>query len=313
MRIAALWSRTAAAGCLLLTAPELLAQTPMRLIVADASSSGTYKAMNAEIVDVCADESFQIVELPGATGGATNNLAALKDNKASAAYLHSDVIYAMAQADPSYRQLKTLVALYPEDIHVLVLRNSRTKHFLKTVEFNTLADLAGYKVGAAGGGVITGKILTGQGEAHFDVVEFTSGKEIIPALDAGTVQAAIFVGGAPLPNLTTLSADHYKLIPIGETIAARVSGIYRPTIIDYPNLNSGPIRTMAPTAIILTRKYTLPKLIAPQARFRRCFYQRLDELKETPGRHPKWQMVDPKDRGPWEWYELPSGRTGESR
>ncbi|HEX4600639.1 MAG TPA: TAXI family TRAP transporter solute-binding subunit [Gemmatimonadales bacterium] len=291
-------------------APPASGQTRDTLIFAYASGSGTYAAMTKEVRDVCKDE-ITIVEGTSPTiGGATTNLEALMNNKVSAALMHSDVVYARAQADPAVRKLQTLVALYPEDIHVLVLRNSRTKHFLKRIEFTTLSDLAGYKVGAAGGGVITARILTGQGEGHFDVVELASGKEVLPALDAGDIQAAIFVGGAPLPNLEKLTADQYKLIPIGETISSHLTGVYRPTIINYTNLNSGDIKTMAPTAIVLTRKYTIPKLVRPQATFRNCFYSHLDELQQTPGKHPKWQLVlppsDPNYRGPWEWYEIPT-------
>jgi TRAP-type uncharacterized transport system substrate-binding protein len=278
--------------------------------VADASSSGTYKAMMSEIMDVCSDNALQIVELPGQTGGATDNLQALVNNRVQAALLHSDVIFASAMADPSLKQLKTLVALYPEEIHVLALRHSRTKRrVVQTVEFTTLADLAGYKVGAAGGGVLTARILSGQGEGHFDVVPFLSGKDVLPALDAGEIQAAIFVGGSPLPNLVPLSGDQYKLLPIPEAITNHLAGVtvYRPAIINYPNLNSGSIKTLAPQATILTRRYTLPKLVEPQARFRSCFYAHLEELQQTPGKHPKWQLVDPKDHGGWEWYELPTG------
>lgn len=275
--------------------------------------------MLGEIIDVCADENFVIAEPPNQSGGATENLDALVNNRASAAFLHSDVIYAAAQADPSYRQLKTLVALYPEEIHVLALRTSNIKSGgtlgfgSHAVQFNTLADLTNYKVGAAGGGVITAKILTGQGEGHFSVVPFDNGKEVIAALNSGQIQAAVFVGGSPLPNLTSLSGDTYKLLPIPESMASKLSGIYKPAVINYANLKSGAVHTMAPEAIILTRHYTIAKMIMPQEKFRSCFYKHLDELKETPGKHPKWQMVDASNHGTWEWLELPSITTPTSK
>lgn len=280
------------------------------LLIADSSSSGTYKAMLAEVRDVCGTDDFTIDELPQ-QGGAPENLEALKNNRASAAFLHSDVIYAAAQADPSYKELKTLVALYPEEIHVLALRNSITKQlsmgaFKPYQQFNSLGDLAGFNVGAAGGGVITARVLTGQGEGHFNVIPYNTGKEVIDALGKGEISAAIFVGGSPLPNLTGLSADQYKLLPIGETIASRVSGVYRPATINYTNLRSGVVKTLAPQALLVTRKYTRPQMIEPQAHLRECFMQHLDDLKETPGKHPKWQLVDPQDHGVWDWYELPT-------
>lgn len=101
------------------------AQATLR--IADDSSSGTYKKMLGEIIAVCSDDSFNIAEAAGVTGGAIGNLEALYNNKADAAFMHSDVFFANAQADPSYNKFKTLVALYPEPIHVLALRTSKTK------------------------------------------------------------------------------------------------------------------------------------------------------------------------------------------
>lgn len=291
-----------------------LVQLQQNMLVAAASSSGTYAAMLSEIKDVCLDENLNITTTDTKQGGATDNLAALKENRVQAAFLHSDVIYAAAQSDPDYRLLKTLVALYPEEIHVVALRNSITKKpgiggFVSGyVQFNTLSDLAGYTVGASGGSYVTAQILKGQGEGKFLTVEFPNGGAVLNALKANQIQAAIFVGGSPLPNIVPLKAEEYKLLPIGESIAARVTGVYRPATINYRNLNSGSIKTLAASALILTRKYTIHKMIAPQAAFRQCFYDKLDELKETPGKHPKWQQVDPKDHGVWEWYELPEVR-----
>jgi TRAP-type uncharacterized transport system substrate-binding protein len=279
-----------------------------KLLVADASSSGTYAAMVGEIKKFCSGDALTIEEIK-VSGGATDNLAALVNNRASLAFLHSDVIFAMSQSDAKYRQLKTLVALYPEEIHILALKNSGIKVGQRLgfggseVVFKDLASLNGYKVGAAGGGVYTARILTGQGEGHFDVVPFDSGKELIPALDGGQIQAVIFVGGAPLANVEALDFNRYKLLPITEPMATKVQAIYRPATLSYKN--SGIIRTLAPDAIALTRKYTTPRMVAPQRAFRTCFYEHLDDLRETPGMHPKWQQVDASNHGTWEWYEIP--------
>lgn len=281
-----------------------------KLLIADASSSGTYAKMVSELKNFCSNDSLVIEEIK-ISGGATDNLNALINNKASAALLHSDVIYAMAQSDPKYQQLKTLIALYPEEIHVVALRNSNLK--IKTmlgfggttIEFNDLMSLKGFKVGAAGGGVYTSRILTGQGEVHFDVVQFDTGKELLPALDNGQVQAVVFVGGAPLANIEALDGRKYKLLSIPESVTSKLSTVYHTTTINYPNLKSGAVRTMAPDAIILTRKYSRPQMIAPQRKFRDCFYEHLGDLQETPGLHPKWQVVDQNNHGTWAWYEIP--------
>lgn len=282
-----------------------------KILVADASSSGTYATMVKEIKTVCSSEGGPLlIDEVKVSGGAADNLEALANNRASVAFLHSDVIFLMSQSDPKYKELKTLVALYPEEIHIIALRNANLKvggHVLgigaKDVTLSDLGSLKNYKVGAAGGGVYTARLLTGQGEGHFDVVPFESGKELIPALDSGQVQAVIFVGGAPLANVEALDWSKYKLLPIPESMQARMQGVYRPATITYKS--SGPIKTMAPYAIALTRKYKSPRMIAPQLAFRKCFLEHLDDLKETPGMHPKWQAVDPDNHGTWDWYEIP--------
>ena len=287
--------------------PVFAADTSQIVIAAD-SSSGTYRKMLGEIIGVCASDEFNIQEAKGVTGGAPGNLDALINNQAQAAFLHSDVFFANSQADPSYKRYQTLVALYPEPIHVLVLRTSKTKKqgtfAFGTAEFNTLSDLRGFTVGAAGGGMYTARILKGQGEAGFNVAQYGSGKEVIEALTNGDIAAAIFVGAAPLPNIAALDKNLYKLLSIGEDIASRVKGVYRAATINYAGLTSGPVQTMAPLATLLTRKFNTPNKVAGQRHFRECFYKNLDQLKDNGS--PNWQQVEPGDHGVLDWYEIPT-------
>jgi TRAP-type uncharacterized transport system substrate-binding protein len=280
-----------------------------KMLVAANSSSGTYLQMVEQIKTICADE-FN-VEIIDNKGGAVGNLEALVNNKAQAAFMHSDVLQASAIFDKKYEDYKTLLALYPEDIHVIVLRNSITKVGgvagigATTKEFSTLADLDNFKVGAAGGGVKTMQILKGQGGAGFTAVPYDKGDDLLPALKAGEIQAVIFVGGAPLPNVEKLSWSDYKLIPIGDSLAGRLKDVYRPTQLTYSNLRASQVSTLAPVATLVTRQYKTPKFVKMQAAFRNCFYSHLDEMKETPGLHPKWQEVQAWDHGVWKWLDLP--------
>lgn len=283
-----------------------------QIVVADNSSSGTYKKMLGEIIGVCSTDDFTITEAPGITGGAPGNLDALVNNKAQAAFLHSDVFFANAQADPSYKRFQTLVALYPEPIHILALKESKSKKkgmsFGKQ-EFASLADTKDFSVGAAGGGVFTARILQGQGDGGFHTQPYNSGDEVIAALNNGDIAVAIFVGAAPLPIIDKLNKNLYKLLPIGESIANRVQGVYRPVSINYAGLTNGPLRTLAPMATLLTRKYNTEKMVAVQRHFRDCFYQHLPDLKDTGS--PNWEAVQPNDHGVLDWYDIPaSGSEG---
>lgn len=292
----------------LLVAPVARSHAQADFTVADASSSGTYAKMLSEIVQHCPSDVLHIVEVKS-DGGAPENLDALANNKVRAAFLHSDVYFANAQSDPmTYGSLQVLVALYPEQIHVLALRQSKTSKkgmsFGKQ-EFNSLADARDFVVGAAGGGVFTAKILSGQGNGGFRVTSYTNGAAVIAALNSGEIAAAIFVGAQPLPNLEKLDKTMYKLIPIGETISGSVSGVYRPATVNYPGLTNGPVKTMAPTAVLLTRKYNTPAMVDAQRTFRRCFEQHLDELKDTGSSN--WGAVDLSLRIPnMTYYEIPA-------
>jgi TRAP-type uncharacterized transport system substrate-binding protein len=291
---------------LLVSVSAAFSQNQIR--VADDSSSGTYKKMLGEVIGVCSTDNFEISEAPGITGGAPGNLDALVNNRADAAFLHSDVFFANAQADPSYNKFQTLVALYPEQIHVLILRTSKTSKVgsfaFGKQDFNSLTDLRGFSVGAAGGGVYTARILTGQGEGGFTVVPFERGDDVINALNNGQIAAAIFVGAAPLPNLEKLNKSIYRLIPIGEGISSRVAGVYRPSTLNYPGLTNGPVKTLAPVATLLTRKFSTPAKIAAQAKLRDCFEKSIGQLQDTGSRN--WQDVTPGDHGVLPWLELPT-------
>lgn len=286
------------------------------LRIAADSSSGTYNKMLGEIVNLCATDEFSIAQASGVSGGAPGNLEALYNNRADAAFLHSDVFLYNSQADSSYNRFKTLVALYPEPIHVLVLRDSKTSKSgtfsFGKAQFNTLSDLTGYTVGAAGGGVYTSRILTGQGQGGFTVQPFDKGSDVIKALTDGTIAAAIFVGAQPLPNIEQLNKSQYKLIPIGETIASRVSNVYRTAKINYPGLTNGPIVTLAPVATLLTKNYSTPAKVAAQRNFRSCFNEKLAELQDSGS--PNWQDVQANDHGVLNnWLDLPDGPTAVTR
>jgi len=254
---------------------------PSKFLVADDSSSQTYKQMFGQIAKFCSTDQFVIQEIDN-KGGAQGNFQALLDNKAQAVFVHSDVLVAEGHYNETYRvKYKTLLALYGEDIHIVTLRNSSVTEgalgFGKlsvggtTKEFNALSDFNGYKIGAAGGGIKTIKLLVGEGGAGFTPVEFDRGSDLLPALDNGTVQAVVFVGGAPLPNLMPLT-DKYKLVRVDDSFASRLKSIYRPSQISYTNLKASNVQTLAAIATIVTRVYKTPKFVEQQRALRNCFY-----------------------------------------
>jgi TRAP-type uncharacterized transport system substrate-binding protein len=283
------------------------------LLVADGSSSGTYKVMLEQMNKVLADSGMVLQEVAD-THGAVDNLDKLVSNEAQAAFMHSDVIqYRANSEDPDFKEkFQTLITLYPEDVHFLVLsqpyKSGGHTAFGHTiggteVQLNSISDLAGLPVGAAGGGYITINAIRLQAEIAYTAVKFNSGAEVLSALDSGQIACAVFVGGAPLPNLKDLGPQ-YRLIGVSDVTATRLKALYRQTTISYPKMQTEPVHTIAPECVLVARVYKTPKFVASLRAFRNAFNNHLDEIKETPGMHKAWQKVEANNKGKWAYYDL---------
>lgn len=151
----------------------------------------------------------------------------------------------------------------------------------------------------------TASILSQQGGANFQVLDLQSGGAVIPALDNGTIDAAIFVGAAPLPNLEKLNKVNYKIVPVGDAIGSRVSNLYRTAKINYPVLTNGPITTLAPIATLLSKNFSTPGKVQGQAMMRKCVADHLGDLQDNGS--PNWADVTANDHGipTIPWLDLP--------
>lgn len=256
-------------------------------------------------------DAINFKKYPKSTG-AVQNLDLLVTNQVQGAFMHSDVIEFRKRGGKDMSKFKTLLALHMEEVHLLALQDSLRKvkdrsswnpMATKPVVFNTLDDLGSYKVGAAGGGYITAQVIKALTLVPYEIIQFQSGKDVIAALDKGDVDCALFVGGAPLPNIKDLGPQ-YKLLSIGDTRKTQLEVVYRPTSITYPKMNPEAVQTVAADCLFVTQDYKSPRYRNALKLLRKRFYTVLEELKETPGNHPKWQEVDPNNHGKWPWLEL---------
>jgi TRAP-type uncharacterized transport system substrate-binding protein len=283
------------------------AQDVPKLIISVGSETGTYMKLVKELSEVCKSVTIDA----RTSSGSPENMDRLKNNRVSAAFMQSDILFHYKKQSEEYLQFPVLVVLHTEEIHVLALRESGLKEGgiagfnKKDVVFSDLSDLKKRKVGAAGGSVITSKILAGEGDVDYETVEFTKTSDAITGLERGQVHAVVIVGGAPLSDLEKLDHRKFKLIPVGKDITNRVDKIYRKTAINYPNLRSDTLPTVAANAVIVTRQYNSPGRQVGQIAFRKCFMEKIEELKETPETHAKWQVIKPWERiAAWPWYKL---------
>lgn len=286
-----------------------LAQSQVQLKVADASSSGTYHQLFTEMKEtMIQNTAIDIVESNNG-GGALENLDALLSNKVNACFVHADVVAWKAKTE-DLTEYKTLLCLHQEDVHILALNQSVVTengvmgYGKKTKNLNQLSDLSGLTVGAAGGGWVTANLIRLLSEVQYNVApKFASGHDVIDALNNGSIQAAIFVGAAPLPNLEKLDSK-YKLISIPDP--SKLKSVYKPSTVSYLNINTSSVATVSVPCILLSKTYKTPKFVSALSGFRKAFCTSLDELKETVGKHKAWQRVNCSDHGPWAWYEMPS-------
>lgn len=273
------------------------------ILVADGSSSGTYAQFLKEMTATLETAGVSLDDKAVTSSGAVENLDHLVNNDVSMAFMHADVIYRRGQKETTLTdRYQTLVSLFPEDVQ-FVVKHQKKSMFDKSEKFTDLNDLAGKKVGAAGGGFITVNMVKLLSEVPYTIVEYKTGGEVLAALDSGEIDAAEFTGAAPLPNLKKLGTD-YKILPIPEGLASKMSAIYQPSEVTYSNMGSQTAKTVSVRCLLVARVYKTPKMVAQLRAMRKAFYSHLTELQETPGNHKKWSDVDPSNHGPWSWMNL---------
>ncbi|WEE79420.1 hypothetical protein LZ683_08700 [Comamonas testosteroni] len=292
-----------------LAAATLLPMAQAQMRVATGKAGDTYSSMLRQLNARCAGD-VAVVEVPSA--GSNDNINQLVGNQVNAAFVQSDVLWLRARTE-DLGDVKTLLALHPEQVHIVALAHSGIKEGgtmgfgAKEVVLTDLTSLAGRKVGAAGGSLVTAQVIRLQSEIPFQVVQLESGDAVLQALASGQIAAAVFVGGAPLGTVSKLGPEH-KLLPIPAPVVEKLKGVYRPARLNYQRMNAAGVATVATDALFVTRQYKTPKMTQGLAKLRQCALDSVDELKETTGTHPAWRYVDPANKGKWPWYDLPSAR-----
>lgn len=285
------------------------------LYIADGSSSGIYKVAFDQLNRVIASDpeaASQIALKEVASHGALDNIRAVINNEADCAFAHADVPAYLKKTE-NLSNIKTLISLFNEDVHFVVKNQPYTYGGgamgmgAKTKTFVTLSDLEGFTIGASGGGWVTANMVRLQSGVAFKVQRFESGKDVMAALNAGSIVAAVYVGAAPLPNISQLPANQYKILKIEGSALEALKGIYKTSSVTYSNLNSGvPVRTVSVECLLLARVKSTPKFSNALKILRTNFCDKLSELQETRGTHKAWQQVNCENHGSWDWYTFPA-------
>ncbi len=207
--------------------------------------------------------------------------------------------------------IKTLIALHPEEVHVIALAQSKKKQGgvfgmgATSIEFHDFASLSKQRVAAAGGSHVTAQALKLLSDVDFEIIEAPSNETAIQLLRTGDVEAVVAVGGSPLPWIEQLDRT-FKLLPFGEIQKEKLKTLYSSATLNYSNLAAMGIPTVATDALFVTREYKTARMQSGLGQLRQCVYKSIDDLRETIGYHPKWQVVDPTYKGKLPWYDLPN-------
>lgn len=279
------------------------------LTVATGDPVGTYSRMFKEL-NVRCGQNIALTEQN--TKGSMDNIDAIEGNQVNGAFVQTDVLVWRAQNE-DLSGVKTLVALAPEEIHVIARADGKTEGGIfgigaKRRIFNSVADLAGQKVGAVGGSIISAKVIALKANIPYTVVEFPDNKSALNALQRGDIDGVVAVGGSPLKVVSDLDAS-YKLLFFPKSVLdnTNIQKVYRATKVSYPRMNAVGVPTLSTDALFITRDYKTQQYAKGLASLRQCLYAHLQDLRETTGTHPKWQLVSADNHGKWAWY-TPDGK-----
>lgn len=299
--------------------------------IASGPAGGTYSLLTDQLAKQCSKQQPSILITETKTSGSVANIDALLGNdesiKANVIFSQLDALFYKARNE-DMGQLATLVNLYPEAVHVVALNKTyvvpktgldkaKVWQDAQTYAFSTVNDLNnGRRIGAAGGSWVTAKSIQVNGEYKFEVVKFETGDEVMAALNSEQIDAALFVGGHPLPSIAALDKKKYKLLPFNEADfkklglddPAKKGGVYGRVNISYPRLDVSGMPTIYTTSALVARKTKSEAMLANYAALRSCVFAALPDLQENG--HKAWkavkddQLTNADSQGRWPWLTL---------
>jgi TRAP-type uncharacterized transport system substrate-binding protein len=279
----------------------------------DPSAGGrpksTYAAMYRDLIRACSN----VVPLQERTStGSPMNLQLLADKEVDGAIVQGDLLTFIDQTDPAkVANVKTVFALAPEELHFIARADVKKEggimgYGATKVEFKTLADLQGRKVGGVGGSILSGRVVAKQSGLNFQMVDAGNNENLQKMLLEGQFDAILVVGGAPHGLVKTLDA-RFRLLPISSETAEKLKAYTKATL-SYANLNQAGVPTVQTQALLVSRVFRDPEMLNKLSKFRACFKSSVYKLQDAKGTHPKWGQVDPANEGKWAYYELPAAK-----
>lgn len=268
------------------------------LNVATGTTTGTYSAMFKDLGKVCSTTSY-LSEV--GSEGSLDNLDKLLNNQVSLAFTQLDVLKARKQIDGDVRvdEVKALIPLYSEEIHIFTKVNSGIVNFSQLANSSKVVSsgflgrskatvVTTHKVGSWGGSVVTAKVLSAMTRVDYQIVVFPTREAAFASLmSVGGVDAVLAVVGQPSTWVKTLT----KVALVTFDVADKVAPLYTKARLSYPNININAVPTVAIQSLLVTRNFKTADKKAKLLSYQKCAYSKLTALTDTEGYHPKWTQV----------------------
>jgi uncharacterized protein len=177
------------------------APTAWALTIATGPSDGSYFQIAQDIKNVAGKDGVDLQVMP--TKGSLENLELLGSGKVDLAIVQLDALKFMSDVMKQdlglnlFEKIKVVLNLYPEEIHILTNKK----------DIQTFYNLEGKRVsvGPPGGGTaVTAAVLFNVYDIKASVSEEPF-EEAVKKMEQGSLDAVIFVGGAPVPFIGKLS------------------------------------------------------------------------------------------------------------
>ena len=171
------------------------------LTIATGPSDGSYFQIAQDIKNVAGKDGIDLQVMP--TKGSLENLELLGSGKVDLAIVQLDALRFISDVVKQdlgldlFDKIKVVLNLYPEEIHILTNKK----------DIQTFYNLEGRRVsvGPPGGGTaVTAAVLFNVYDIKATVSEEPF-EEAVKKMEQGSLDAVIFVGGAPVPFIGKLS------------------------------------------------------------------------------------------------------------
>ena len=246
---------------------------------------GTYYQFADDIARACGSLTTQVVPTDGSLDN-LNHLIQAPVFRAGYrfAFVQNDVLASVFASEPTARTvIRTVMPMYPEDIHILVYRGSGIK---------TLNDLNAKRVaiGTPGSGVwFTANAIRTQLAISWVPVERSPEESILGVL-VGELDAVVVVGGSPIKLFTDMGSFVKDRVTLLNLSAMQLNSLYASS-----SLPSGTyIWQDTPVELRQTRSMLVAAADVPAQAVNtllKCVNDNLSELRRWG--HPKWNAVQP--------------------